>query len=297
MKIGFIGLGIMGRPMALNLISKGHDLFVSDINQEAVAGLVEKGATTGTLQEMGKSCDLIFTILPNGAIVQDVLFGQNGAASSLEAGSIVVDMSSVSASESLTCAEKLQSMGVEFLDSPVSGGEPKAIDGTLAFMVGGKEQVFNKVLPYFEDMGSSVLLVGDTGAGSITKLANQIIVNLNIAAVSEALVFASKAGADPEKVYKAIRGGLAGSVVLDAKAPMMFDRNFNPGGKISVNHKDIKNVLATAHVIDAPVPFSAQLFEIMQTLKVKDRFNDDHSGIVQYFEDLASCQVVRKGDV
>ena len=291
MNIGFIGLGIMGKPMAYNLLSKGHKLFVYDINKSAVEDLVEEGAETGSLSEIGTACNLIFTILPNGEIVQDVLFGEGGIAAELDAGSIVVDMSSVAASASVYCAEQLKTRGVDFLDSPVSGGEPKAVEGTLAFMVGGDKTVFTKVEPYLMDMGSSALLVGDTGAGSITKLANQIIVNLNIVAVSEAMVFASKAGADPEKVYKAIRGGLAGSVILDAKAPMMYNRNFKPGGKISVNHKDIKNVLTTAHAIDAPVPFSAQLFEVMQTLKIDGHFNDDHGGIVQYFEKLASCEV------
>jgi 2-hydroxy-3-oxopropionate reductase len=295
MNIGFIGLGIMGRPMASNLIAKGHHLYVYDINQEAVNSLVKKGADTGTLVEIATACSLIFTILPNGTIVQEVLFGEGGLDCSLEKGSIVVDMSSVASGESIYCAKKLKEIGIDFLDSPVSGGEPKAIEGTLAFMVGGDEHVFLKVEPYLLDMGSSALLVGGSGDGSITKLANQIIVNLNIAAVSEALVFASKAGADPEKVYKAIRGGLAGSVILDAKAPMMYNRDFKPGGKISINHKDIKNVLTTAHDIDAPVPFSAQLFEIMQNLKIKGHFEDDHGGIVQYFEELADCQVQKKG--
>ena len=296
MTIGFIGLGIMGKPMALNLAAKGHKLFVNDINQDAVKALKGKGAEAGSLKELGEKCSLIFTILPNGEIVKDVLFGENGAAaSSMAEGSIVVDMSSVAASDSLICAEKLEKLGIDFIDSPVSGGEPGAVNATLAFMSGGKEEIFNKVKPYFMDMGSSAILVGDTGAGSITKLANQIIVNLNIAAVSEALVLASKAGADPEKVYKAIRGGLAGSAVLDAKAPLMYNRQFAPGGKISINHKDIKNVLMTAHAIDSPVPFSAQLFEVMQTLKIKGHFNDDHGGIVQYFEDLAECKVEKKG--
>jgi 2-hydroxy-3-oxopropionate reductase len=291
MEIGFIGLGIMGRPMAANLLAKGHRLYVYDLNQEAVKSLVDKGAETGSLSEIGAACSLIFTILPNGGIVQDVLFAEGGLAATLAEGSIVVDMSSVASNETLFCSKKLKEQGVAFLDAPVSGGEPKAVDGTLAFMIGGEEDVFKKLEPVLMDMGASALLVGGSGAGSTTKLANQIIVNLNIAAVSEALVFASKAGVDPAKVYQAIRGGLAGSAVLDAKAPLMCQRNFKPGGKISVNHKDIKNVLVTAHAIDAPVPFSAQLFEIMQTLKVKGHFDDDHGGIVQYFEELASCKV------
>ncbi len=182
-------------------------------------------------------------------------------------------------------------MQVGFLDAPVSGGEPKAIDGTLAFMVGGAQEDFERALPYFQKMGASALLVGSSGSGSIAKLANQIIVNLNITAVAEALVLAAKAGADPEKVYQAIRGGLAGSTVLDAKAPMMITRNFKPGGKLSINLKDIKNVMTTAHALDVPLPFTSQLLEVMQALKVAGHIEDDHSGIVQYFEELAGVQV------
>ena len=164
-------------------------------------------------------------------------------------------------------------------------------------MAGGEEEDFKKAKPYFDIMGSSALLIGPNGSGSVTKLANQIIVNLNIAAVSEALVLATKAGADPQLVYEAIRGGLAGSTVLDAKAPMMINRNFKPGGKISINHKDIRNVMATAHDIDVPLPLTAQLYEIMQTLKVGGHMGDDHSGIVQYFEQLAGVVVQRPGEV
>lgn len=186
---------------------------------------------------------------------------------------------------------KLAAMQIGFVDSPVSGGEPKAIDGTLAFMAGGNEADFEKLKPYFDAMGASALLIGKSGSGSVTKLTNQVIVNLTIAAVSEAFVLYSKAGADPEKVYQAIRGGLAGSVILDAKVPMMIERNFKPGGKISINHKDIKNVMATAHSIDVPMPLTSQLFEIMQYLKVTGHFDEDHAGIVQYFEKLAGVEV------
>ena len=183
--------------------------------------------------------------------------------------------------------------GVGFIDAPVSGGEPKAIDGTLAFMCGGRQEDYDKIYPYIMKMASSSLLVGPSGSGSVTKLTNQAIVNITIAAVGEAFVLAAKAGADPEKVYQAIRGGLAGSTVLDAKVPMILDRNFVPGGKISINHKDIKNVLATAHDIDVPMPLTAQLFEIQQALKVNGHFEDDHGGYVQYFEQLAACKVER----
>lgn len=293
-KVGFIGLGIMGKPMAKNLLRAGIHLMVSDLNQAAVDEVVASGGVQGSYTEIGAECDVVITILPNGAIVQDVLFGDNGVAAGLTAGKIVCDMSSVTATENKTCYSKLKAMGCGFLDAPVSGGEPGAVAGTLAIMCGGDEAVFEAMRPYFDILGSSAMLIGPSGSGSVTKLANQVIVNLNIAAVSEALVLATKCGADPMKVYRAIRGGLAGSAVLDAKAPMMCARNFAPGGKISINHKDIKNVLATAHSVDVPMPLTAQLFEIQQALKVSGHMDDDHSGYVQYFEQLAGVIVESK---
>lgn len=292
-KTGFIGLGIMGRPMAKNLLAAGTDLVVFDLNDTVVDEFVSLGAQKGTPASIGESCDIIFTILPNGNIVQNVLFGTDGVTTSIQPGTIICDMSSVTPTESKTCYTKLKEFGVGFIDSPVSGGEPKAIDGTLAFMAGGDEKDFNALQEYFDIMGSSALLIGESGSGSVTKLANQIIVNLTIATISEAFVLASKAGADPWKVYQAIRGGLAGSTVLDAKIPMIVERNFKPGGKISINHKDIKNVMSTAHDIDVPLPLTSQLFEIMQALKVAGHMNDDHGGIVQYFEALADVKVTR----
>jgi 2-hydroxy-3-oxopropionate reductase len=294
-KIGFIGLGIMGRPMAKNMISKGSELLVFDIDKNAINEVVECGATFASLKEIGENCDVVFTILPTGSIVKDTLFKEEGVASTLKPGSVVIDMSSVTPVESRFCGEKLAEKGVHFLDAPVSGGEPKAIDGTLSFMVGGKEDIFERVKPLLMQMGASAVLVGDIGSGSVTKLTNQIIVNLNIAALSEGLVFAAKAGVDPEKVFMAIRGGLAGSTVMEAKAPMIMNRNFKAGGKISINHKDIKNVLSTAHDLDIPVPMSAQLFEIMQGLKVRGLMDDDHSGIVKHFELLANTEVKKGG--
>ena len=294
-KIGFIGLGIMGRPMAKHMLAKGSELMVYDINLDAVADVVAHGAKSASLAEIGGECAVVFTILPSGDIVKAVLFQEGGVASTIKAGSVVIDMSSVTPVDSRYCSEALASYGVDFLDAPVSGGEPKAVDGTLSFMVGGKEDVFDRVNPLLLQMGKSTVLVGDVGSGSITKLTNQIIVNLNIAALGEALVFATKAGVDPEKVFQAIRGGLAGSTVMDAKAPMMINRDFRPGGKISINHKDIKNVMATAHAMDIPVPLSAQLFEIMQGLKVRDLMDEDHSSLVKHFELLAGIEVKGEG--
>lgn len=290
-KVGFVGLGIMGKPMALNMLAAGVDLMVNDLNTAAVEEVKAAGASVGALAEIGAQCDVIFMILPSGEISKAVLFGEGGIASTLTAGKIVCDMASVTPVESKECYEKLAAIGVGFVDSPVSGGEPGAINGTLAFMAGGDQKDFDALMPYYDIMGKSAVLIGDSGSGSVTKLANQIIVNNTIAIVSEAFVLASKAGADPVKVYNAIRGGLAGSAVLDAKIPMIVERNFVPGGKISINHKDIKNVVNTAHALDVPIPYSAQLYEILQTLKIHGHMNDDHGGIVQYFEALADCKV------
>lgn len=297
MKIGFIGLGIMGKPMAVNLLKAGFQLLVNDLNEAAVQDTAAFGGVPATLQEIGEQCKIVITILPNGSIVKNVLFGECGLASYLSSGSIVCDMSSVTAAESQNCYQKLKTSGIQFLDAPVSGGEPGAVDGTLAIMCGGDEDAFHTMQPYFEILGSSAVYIGSSGSGSITKLANQVIVNLNIAAVSEAFVLAAKAGVDPWKVYKAIRGGLAGSAVLDAKAPMMCTRNFNPGGKISINHKDIKNVLDTAHNLDVPMPFTAQLFEIQQALKANGHLEEDHSAYIKFFEQLAKIEVHSQEDI
>lgn len=295
MKAGFIGLGIMGRPMAKNLLKAGVELMVSDLNKEAVADVAAAGAKEASYAEIGEECGVIFTIVPNGDIVKSILFGENGVASTVKEGSIVCDMSSVTPVESKECYEKLKSQKVGFVDAPVSGGEPGAIAGTLAIMAGGDEADFQALQPYFDILGSSALLIGESGSGSVTKLANQVIVNNTIAVVSEAFVLAVKAGADPVKVYEAIRGGLAGSAVLDAKIPMIVERNFKPGGPIRINHKDIKNVVNTAHAIDVPIPYTAQLYEILQSLKVHGHMDDDHGGIVQYFEKLADVEV-KKAD-
>lgn len=295
-KIGFIGLGIMGKPMAKNLLKAGVELLVCDLNEEAVKEVTMAGAEAGSYAQIGEQCEIIFLILPNGDISKSVLFDENGVASALTPGKIVCDMSSVTPVESKECFDRLMEQGVGFVDAPVSGGEPGAVGGTLAFMAGGRQEDFDALTPYFEIMGSSAVRIGDSGSGSVTKLANQIIVNNTIAIVSEAFVLATKAGAYPVKVYVAIRGGLAGSAVLDAKVPMMVERNFVPGGKISINHKDIKNVVNTAHALDVPIPYSAQLYEILQTLKVHGHMNDDHAGIVQYFEALADVQVKKVED-
>lgn len=289
-KIGFIGLGIMGNPMARNLLKSGVQLLVNDVSAQAVERLQEAGAQPASRAEIGKACEIVFLVLPNGAICRDVIGGGEGLVRFMQPGSLVVDCSSVTPDDSRFCAKLLRESGISFLDAPVSGGEEGAVRGSLAIMVGGEEADFVRAKPYFDILGSKATLVGGTGAGSITKLANQMIVNLNISALSEALVFAKKAGADPERVVEAIRSGLAGSQVLEDKAPRMLNGDFAPGGKISINHKDIGNVLTTAHALDIPAPMSAALFEILQTLKVSGSFDEDHSAIIRYFERLAGLE-------
>lgn len=291
MKVGFIGLGIMGRPMAKNMLKAGVELAVADLNKEAVADVVAAGAREASYAEIGEQCERIIIMVPSGAVTKSVLFDEGGVASTVKAGTVICDMSSVTPVESRECYEALKAMDVGFVDAPVSGGEPGAVAGTLAIMAGGDEKDFNAMKEYFDILGSSALLIGGSGSGSVTKLANQVIVNNTIAVISEAFVLAAKAGADPQKVYEAIRGGLAGSAVLDAKIPMILERNFRPGGPIRINHKDIKNVVNTAHSIDVPIPYTAQLYEILQTLKIHGHMDDDHGGIVQYFEKLADVEV------
>ncbi|MBT2726410.1 2-hydroxy-3-oxopropionate reductase [Bacillus sp. ISL-75] len=291
-KVGFIGLGIMGKPMALNLIKAGFTLTVNDLNQDAVHQVVEAGAVAAhSAKEVAENSDVIITMLPASKHVEEVVLSENGILAGAKAGSVIIDMSSITPEVSRELAAAAAKKGVGMLDAPVSGGEPKAIEGTLAIMVGGKEDVFESVMPVLYGMGKDVILVGDHGCGVTAKLANQIIVNLNIAAMSEALVLAAKAGIDIEKMYQAIRGGLAGSAVLDAKVPLILDRNFVAGGSIAINMKDITNVMDTAHEIGVPLPLSSQLLEIFHALKVDGKIKDDHGSIVRYYEKLANVEV------
>lgn len=293
--IGFIGLGIMGRPMTLNLLKAGYNVAVYDISRDAVDNLVAQGAKgAATPKEVGENSDVIITMVPSGKHVIEVALGENGVAKGARAGSVVIDMSSITPVESRQIAEELSKVGIEMLDAPVSGGEPGAIAGTLSIMVGGKEEVFESVKDVLQSMGKDIILVGANGCGVTAKLANQVIVNLNIAAMSEALVLAAKSGINIEKMYQAIRGGLAGSAVLDAKVPLILDRNFVPGGKISINLKDITNVMNTAHSIDVPLPLCSQLLEIMHALKADGKVENDHGGIVQYYEKIAKVEVRRE---
>lgn len=294
MRLGFIGLGIMGKPMAKNLLKAGYELIVCDIVQEAVAELVEAGAqSAATPKAVAEAVDIIITMLPNSPHVKTVVCGKDGILEAVRPGAIVIDMSSIAPLVSQELAVELAKAGAILLDAPVSGGEPKAIDGTLAIMVGGPDDAFAKVKDILEVMGGSVTLVGDVGSGNTTKLANQIIVALNIAAMSEAMTLAKKAGVDPERVFEAIKGGLAGSTVLNAKMPLVLDGNFKPGFRIELHIKDLMNALDTAHGVGVPVPLTSVVMEIMQALKVDGKAKDDHGGLIQFYERLAGVEVRR----
>ncbi|HOD68644.1 MAG TPA: 2-hydroxy-3-oxopropionate reductase [Bacteroidaceae bacterium] len=294
-KIGFIGLGVMGKPMAKNLIKAGFKLKVFDIKADVVAEVAALGAEMGTSPaQVARDCDIIITMLPNSPQVIQVLTGEDGVLQTVRPGSIIIDMSSISPVVAKKMYNAAAEKEVEMLDAPVSGGEPKAIDGTMSIMVGGKPEVFESVKDILLAMGGSAVLMGEIGSGNITKLANQIMVALHLSAVSEAMVFAKKAGVDPERVYRAIRGGLAGSTVLDAKMPLILDRNFKPGGPIWMHTKDLLNVRDTALEIDAPIPLTTQILEAMKAVKADGHQNDDHCGVIQYWEKLANVTVKRE---
>ncbi len=291
-KIGFIGLGIMGKPMARNLIKAGYPLIIYDIRPEPVKELVSAGAEEGkSSADVASQSEVVITMLPNSPHVKEVVLGKDGVLEGAGKELILLDMSSIAPLVSIEVSKKATEKGVKMLDAPVSGGEPKAIDGTLAIMVGGPESVFNDVKEILNVMSASLTLVGEIGSGNTAKLANQIIVALNIAAMSEAMVLATKAGVDPEKVYRAIRDGLAGSTVLDAKMPLVLQGNFNPGFRIELHIKDLSNALETAHELDVPVPLSSQVLEYMHALKVDGHGRDDHGGLIQFYEKLAKIEV------
>jgi len=292
MKIGFIGLGIMGKPMASNLLNANHELVVFDIIKENVDIITAKGAVAAdSPKAVAQQCDLILTMLPNGPHVKDVVMGPEGVLAGAKAGATIVDMSSIAPLVSQEIAKACTDKGVKMLDAPVSGGEPKAIDGSLSIMVGGDQQVFDEVYDILMVMGGSVVLCGDVGAGNTTKLANQIIVALNITAVSEAFMLSTRAGVDPIKVFDAIRGGLAGSTVMEAKIPMITEGNFNPGFKIDLHIKDLSNALETGHAVGAPLPFTASVMEVLWNLHADGCGQDDHSAIAKYYEKLTDTKI------
>lgn len=295
MKIGFSGLGIMGKPMAKNLLKAGYELKVFDLVGAAVEELVSSGASRGKDNaDAARGSDIVITMLPNSPHVKTAVLGENGVLDGLAPGAILVDMSSINPLASQEICREVEKKGGFMLDAPVSGGEPKAVDGTLAIMVGGRQEVFDRAKDVLKVMGASVTLCGGIGAGNTTKLANQIIVAANIAAVGEALTLGVKAGVKPEAIYSAIRAGLAGSTVMDAKAPMMMDGNFKPGFRISLHIKDLTNALDTGHDVGAPLPLTAAVMEMMQWLKANGYEGEDHSALVRYYEYLSKSDVRRQ---
>ena len=290
--IGFIGLGIMGRPMAKNLLKAGHKLVVYDIVQSSVDDVASNGAARGeSSSDVASKSDIVITMLPDGPDVEAAMLGPGGVLQGARQGCIVVDMSSISPTVAQKVGAACSAKGIGFLDAPVSGGEPKAIDGTLAIMVGGEAGAFEKVKPILEKMGSSVLLTGPVGAGNVTKLANQIMVACNIAAMGEALVLATRAGLDPEVVFNAVKGGLAGSTVLNAKAPMVIGRNFKPGFRIRLHQKDLRNALLAGESMKVPLPLTSMVQQMLITLMNEGKGDLDHSAIVNYIEQGAGVDV------
>ena len=294
MKAGFIGLGIMGKPMAENLLKAGYPVQAYDHHDESIQKIVACGGVgCKSAREAADGADAIFTMLPNSPQVKIALLEKDGVLETMKKGAIVVDMSSIDPTVSIELEKKITEAGGEMIDAPVSGGEPKAIDGTVSFMCGGKEEVFEKVKPMLEKMGKDVTLVGPIGSGNMTKLANQIIVAVNIAALSEALVLAVKSGVNPENVYKAIRGGLAGSTVMDAKAPMILDRNFQPGFRIELHIKDLNNAVNAAKAVGMDIPMAERVLEMMMHLQEEGLGKCDHSAVVRYYEEQEEVEVKR----
>ena len=291
-KIGFIGLGIMGMPMAKNLLKAGYELKVYDIDKKRVDALIGYGAKEAvSSKDAALDNEVIITMLPNSPQVEDAILGQDGVLDGAGKGTVIIDMSSIAPLVSKQIAKIAQEKGVEMIDAPVSGGEPKAIEGTLAIMAGGKEEVFEDIKDILLVMGSSAVLVGDIGSGNVTKLANQIIVAGNIAAMSEAMTLVTKAGVDPEKVYHAICKGLAGSTVLDAKMPKILSGDFEPGFRIELHIKDLLNAIQTSHETGSYVPITSQILEIMYALKIDGKGNDDHSALINYYEKISKTEV------
>ena len=291
-KIGFVGLGIMGAPMCRNLLKAGHALVVYDIVPSLVERVTGYGAAPGaSARAVAKQSEITITMLPDGPEVEQAVLGPAGVLEGARAGSTIIDMSSISPLVAQKVGAACAAKGVRFLDAPVSGGEPKAVDGSLAIMVGGEETAFQEVAPILQCMGSSVTLVGAVGAGNVTKLANQIIVACNIAAMGEALVLATRAGLDPNAVFNAIKGGLAGSTVLNAKAPMVIGRNFKPGFRIRLHQKDLRNALLAAESLKVGLPLTSSVQQMLMALMNDGKGDLDHSAIVTFIEDMAGIEV------
>jgi 2-hydroxy-3-oxopropionate reductase len=294
LKLGFVGLGIMGTPMAGHLIAAGHTVFIS--TRSKVPDELAKSAAIvcASPAEVAKQADIIITMVPDTPDVEKVLFGEQGIASSLSKGKIVVDMSSISPIETKVFAQRINALGCEYLDAPVSGGQLGAKGATLTIMVGGSEATFAKVKPVFELMGKNITLVGGNGAGQVTKVANQIIVALNIEAIAEALVFASKAGADPAKVREALMGGFASSKILEVHGERMIKRTFDPGFRIELHQKDLNLALSSAKALGVSLPNTASAQELFNSCSAYGGKAWDHSAMVKALEKMANFEIGQK---
>lgn len=286
-RIGFIGLGIMGKPMARNLLKSGYKLTVYNRSPAPVKELAGEGAIpAANIKELGKSCDIVITMLPDGPDVEKVCLGEDGLACTMRQWSLIIDMSSIAPVVTKRIGVVLKEKGIRMLDAPVSGGEKGAIEGTLSIMAGGSETDFNSAKPILEKMGKSVTLVGELGAGQTAKLVNQILVAIHISAMGEAFTLAAKSGIDPGKIFEAIKAGMAGSKILDVKMPMVLSRNFKPGFKMRLHQKDLQNALNTARELGLCLPLTGLIQQFLTNLVGKGRGEEDHSALVKVFEEL-----------
>lgn len=293
-RIGFIGLGIMGKPMAKNLIKSGFALVVHNRSRAAVDELLTHGASAAASpQEIAAAADIIITMLPNSPDVELVALGPNGIKEGARRGQLFIDMSTINPIVSRKIAKELESAGVAMVDAPVSGGEKGAIDAVLSIMAGGEPQDFERALPIFNALGKTITHMGPLGAGGFTKLANQIIVAINLTAIGEALVFGAKAGVDPQKMIRALAGGLAGSKCLDQKSEKILTGDFAPGFKIDLHFKDLNLIHDAAQAVGVSVPAAAFVEQLFAALRALGRGGLDHSGVITLFEDLAGIQVRR----
>jgi 2-hydroxy-3-oxopropionate reductase len=294
-KIGFIGLGIMGKPMAKNLIKAGFPLVAHNRSRAKIDELVKEGATAaGSAREVAAAVDVIITMLPNSPDVELVALGPNGIKEGAKRGQLFIDMSTINPIVSQKIAKELAASGVAMVDAPVSGGEKGAIDAALSIMAGGETQDFERAVPIFNALGKTITHMGPLGTGGFTKLANQIIVAINLTAIGEALVFGTKAGVDPEKMVRALSGGLAGSKCLDQKSEKILSGDFAPGFKIDLHSKDLSLIQDAARTVGVPIPTAAFVEQLFTALRVRGRGGFDHSSVITIFEDLAGIQVRRK---
>ena len=291
-KIGFIGLGIMGKPMARNLRKAGYAPTVYNRSRPAMEELEREGATLGSsAKDVAAASEVVITMLPSSPDVEAVVLGANGVLEGAQPGTTVIDMSTISPLVSQTIYEEAKKKKVNTLDAPVSGGEKGAIEGTLSIMVGGDREVFEAVLPILQAMGKTITYMGAAGAGGFTKLANQVIVALNLTAIGEALTLGGKAGLDPERLIQALGGGMAGSRCLEMKGPQIIKGNFQPGFTIDLHHKDLGLIMEAARALQVPLPTTAVVQELFSALRVKGRGAWDHSAVITILEELAGVQV------